>query len=47
MNALMEYIQMVFTNIKKQVMQKSISTVDILIHPLTLFQTVIVFRFVV
>ena len=30
---------MVITNMKEQVMQKSLSTVDILIHPLTYFQS--------
>ena len=34
----MKYIQMVLTNIKEQVMQKSIYNVEILMNPLEVFQ---------
>ena len=47
MNGLMKHIQMFLTNMKEQVMQKIISTVEILIHPLTLFQIGIIFWVVV
>ena len=43
MNTLIKYTQMVSTDKKKQVMHKSLSTVEILIHPLTFFQIGIVF----
>ena len=39
----MKYINMFLTDMKNQVMQQSIYTVEILIRPLTVFQTVIVF----
>ena len=38
MITLMKYIQMVLTNMKEKVTQQSLSTVAILIHPLTVFQ---------
>ena len=36
MNTLMKYIQMVLTDMKEQVIQKSLSNVEILIHTPTL-----------
>ena len=36
-NTLMKYMKMVLTDIKDQVIQKSLSTAEILIHPLTVF----------
>ena len=47
MNALMNYIQMVLTDMKEKVIQKNIYNVDILIHTLTLLQTIILFWVVV
>ena len=44
---LMKYIKMIITNIKDQVIQKSISTVDISIHILTVLKIVIMYWFVV
>ena len=38
MNTLMKYIQMVLANIKEQVMHKYLPTLEILIHPLILFE---------
>ena len=35
---IIKYIQMINTNMKYQVTQQSLSTVAILIHPLTVFQ---------
>ena len=47
MNTLTKYIQMVTTDMKEKVMQKSIHTLDISIHTMTVFQTIIVFLVVV
>ena len=38
MNKLMKFIQIVLTNSKEQIMQRILSNVDILIHPLTFLQ---------
>ena len=38
MNTLLKYIKMVLTNMKLKTIQESLSTVEILIHTLTLFQ---------
>ena len=43
----MKYIQIVPIDMKEKVMQKSLSTVDILIKPLTVFQIGILFWVVV
>ena len=43
----MKYIQMFITNVKEQVMQQSLPTVNILIHLLTIYQIGIVFWVVV
>ena len=43
MNTLMNYIKIVFTDMREQVMSQSLSTVEILIHPLTVFQIGILF----
>ena len=47
MNTLMKYIQMVLTNMKEQLFQKNIYNLEILIHPLELFQIVILLWVVV
>ena len=47
MNTLMKYVQMVLTNMKQQVMQKSLSTLGIIIHLLIYFQLKIVLWVVV
>ena len=47
MITLMKYIQMFITNVKEQVMQQSLPTVNILIHLLTVYQIGIVFWVVV
>ena len=43
MNTLINYFQMVLVDVKYQVMQQSLSTVEILIHPMTVFQIRIAF----
>ena len=43
MNTLMNCIKIVFTDMREQVMSQSLSTVEILIHPLTVFQIGILF----
>ena len=47
MNTLLDFIQMVLSDMKEQVMKQSLSTVMILIHSLTVIQTGILFSIVV
>ena len=42
-NTLMNYIQMVINKMKEQVLQKKLSTVEMLVNPLTVFYIEIVF----